>query len=92
MKARRRSIKKYGFTVMLLAVVGLLTYAAVSINQRAQQKTVRPTAIGDEVWVDEAWSALSNGTVVSVPGGGNATIGTDAFATVQEGVNAVNTN
>ncbi|MBI1879810.1 MAG: DUF11 domain-containing protein [Chloroflexi bacterium] len=52
----------------------------------------KPLSIPAVVYVDDNWVGLPNGTVVDAdPGPGviNATIGTDAFATIQAGVNAV---
>lgn len=43
------------------------------------------------VVVDDSWTGLSNGTVVTVDAQ-NYTIGYDAFETITKGVNAVNTN
>lgn len=50
---------------------------------------------GDLVWVDDDWVGLPDGTVVTLPGyvgGGSASIGSDAFDTIPEGVQAVKTS
>jgi hypothetical protein len=44
-----------------------------------------------ESWVDDDWAGLPNGTAVTLPGGGTAHIGYDAFAVIQDGINAVAT-
>ena len=41
-----------------------------------------------EVWVDDAWAGLPNGTEVALPGGGTGYIGYDAFATIQDAIDA----
>lgn len=43
------------------------------------------------VWVDDDWDGMSNGETVTV-GGVDYTIGTDAFATIQAGIDAVAEN
>ena len=40
-------------------------------------------------WVDDDWQGLSDGESVDVGGGNMHVIGTDAFATIQEAINAV---
>jgi hypothetical protein len=42
-----------------------------------------------ESWVDDDWVGLPDGTEVTLPGGGTGHIGYDAFAAVQDGINAV---
>jgi parallel beta-helix repeat protein/predicted outer membrane repeat protein len=42
-----------------------------------------------EVWVDDDWTGLPNGTEVMLPNGQNGYFGYNAFANVQNGVNAV---
>jgi hypothetical protein len=42
-----------------------------------------------ESWVDDDWAGLPNGTAVTLPGGGMGHIGYDAFAVIQDGINAV---
>jgi uncharacterized repeat protein (TIGR01451 family) len=71
-------------------------YATERLGDAAAANLVVTTTVNfgpaDIVWVNDDWAGLADGTAVSIPpehGGGTATIGSDAFDTIPEGVVAV---
>ena len=64
--------------IFIISVINVLLVSLILIPYPVSADSLT------EVWVDDDWDGYSNGTVVD-----GHTIGTDAFAEIQEGINAI---
>jgi parallel beta-helix repeat protein len=80
-------MKKLIYLIVVIGVLALIVVGCTnSVVPPAEQDNLNTftKSNGSEVWVDDDWSGTVNGATVD-----GHTFGTDAFATIQDGVDAV---
>lgn len=86
---RTNAVKKGLVVGIILLLIGVGSATGVNVSHIENLKTgMRAGFQPSEVWIDDDWRGLANCTEVTVDGT-TLHIGTDAFANIQDGIDAV---